>query len=324
MKIKKILITGSSGYIGSCLSWYFSKKYRIYLIDKAKPGKFNKNKNIFFNCNLLQKKKIYAILQDIKPDVVIHLAGQSTVNEKISMKNYYQNNFIATNNLLDAMNKIKVKNIIFASTAAVYKKTNKLLSENSLKKPISKYGKTKLMSENLIINDKKICSIILRFFNVASALTKPLIGELHKPETHLIPRTVSRCFQGKPMTIYGRDFQTKDGTCLRDYIHILDICNAIDKSIFYLSKMKNKNIFNLGCGRAVSNLEVVNNVRNKFAKKNKIRFTKKRKGDNAKLICSIKKAKKILNWSPNNSNIMRIINDEIKWNKYLSENKINR
>ena len=176
----------------------------------------------------------------------------------------------------------------------------------------------------MIINDKKICSIILRFFNVASALTKPLIGELHKPETHLIPRTVSRCFQGKPMTIYGRDFQTKDGTCLRDYIHILDICNAIDKSIFYLSKMKNKNIFNLGCGRAVSNLEVVNNVRNKFAKKNKIRFTKKRKGDNAKLICSIKKAKKILNWSPNNSNIMRIINDEIKWNKYLSENKINR
>ena len=107
------------------------------------------------------------------------------MNEKISMKNYYQNNFIATNNLLDAMNKIKVKNIIFASTAAVYKKTNKLLSENSLKKPISKYGKTKLMSENLIINNKKVCSIIFRFFNVASALSKPLIGELHKHMKHI-------------------------------------------------------------------------------------------------------------------------------------------
>ncbi len=324
MKTKKVLITGSSGYIGSCLSAYFENKYKVFLIDKDKPNKFSLIKKNFIKCNLLQKKKIYKILKEIKPDVIIHLAAQSTVNEKILLNSYYKNNFVATQNLIDVMKKIKSNNIIFASTAAVYKQTNKALSESSIKKPISKYGKTKLMTENLILNEKKIFSIILRFFNVTSALTRPLIGEFHKPETHLIPRSVSKCFQGKTITINGRNFSTKDGTCLRDYIHIVDICNAIDKSILYLIKKKKNNIFNLGCGSPLSNLEVVRHIQNKYGNKNKVKFTKKRKGDAPKLFCSIRKAKKILNWSPNHSNIIKIINDEIKWNKYLYENKINR
>ncbi len=324
MKNKKILITGASGYIGSCLSYYLVKKYEVFLIDKKKPNNFTKIKKNFFQCNLLNKKKTYKILNEIKPDVIIHLAGQSTVNERILMKNYYQNNFIATRNLIDTMKKIKIKNIIFSSTAAVYKKNNKALFENSFKKPLSKYGKTKLLSENLILNEKKVLSIILRFFNVTSALSKPLIGEINKPITHLIPRSISKCYQGKTITIFGKKFPTKDGTCLRDYIHIRDICNAIDKSILYLIKNTNNNVFNLGSGRAMSNLEVAKYIQLKYGKKNTIKFTHKRKGDAPKLFCSIRKAKKILNWKPNYSDIFRIIKDEINWNNYLAKKNVHR
>ncbi len=324
MKNKKILITGASGYIGSCLSYYLLKKYEVFLLDKKKPNNFTKIKKNFFQCNLLHKKKIYKILNDIKPDVIIHLAGQSTVNERILMNNYYQNNFIATRNLLDTMKKIKIKNIIFSSTAAVYKKTNKALFENSFKKPLSKYGKTKLMSENLLLRERKVFSIILRFFNVTSALNKPLIGEVNKPVTHLIPRSISKCFQGKTMTIFGKNFPTKDGTCLRDYIHIRDICNAVDKSILYVIKYKNNNVFNLGSGKAMSNLDIARYIQAKYRKKNIIKFTNKRKGDTPKLFCSIRKAKKILNWKPNHSDIFRIVNDEIDWNNYLAKKNVHR
>ncbi len=164
--MKKILITGASGYIGSCLYFYLKKKYNVLAIDKKK--------NSFFKiklCNLLNQKKIERLIKQLKPDIVVHLAGQSLVDETISKKKYYDNNCKATKNLIQAMQKNNINNIIYSSTAAVYKYKNTKLNENSMLIPKSNYAKSKLFSEKIIIKSK-INYLIMRFFNACSALDK--------------------------------------------------------------------------------------------------------------------------------------------------------
>jgi len=323
---KKILVTGCSGYIGSCLTNYLGSTKYIYGIDKNHVNKWTKiKKKNFFKCNLLNKKKLLEIFNKIKPDVVVHLAAKSTVNEKIKNKDYFLNNFIATKNLIFVMNKYNTNKIIFSSTAAVYKKKNKLISENDNLKPISKYGKAKLKTEQLILKSKKIKSIILRFFNVSSAITKPIIGELHEPETHLIPLAVSKSIKSSKISINGKDYKTKDGTCVRDYIHVKDICGAINKSIKYLGKGRNKSaILNIGNGIGLSNKDIILELQKINNKNVFFDYTKRRIGDSAFLVCNIKKVKKILNWKPLYSNIRTILKDEIYWSNFLAKKKIYR
>ena len=224
--IKKILITGVNGYIGNSLYHFLKGKFKVVGIDKDSVSK-----NTIYRCNILNTKKLEQILYKTKPEIVIHLAAQSLVDETINKEKYYNNNVVATNRLLRSMKKNNVKKIIFSSTAAVYKQSSKSLKENSKLKPLSTYAKTKLTCEKNILKQKEIKSVILRFFNVCSALKKPCIGELHNPETHLIPTIVYKAIYNKRIYIYGNDFPTPDGTCIRDYIHIKDICSAIEKSV---------------------------------------------------------------------------------------------
>ena len=200
------------------------------------------------------------------------------------------------------------------------------MKETSRLNPLSTYAKTKYECEKLIKNSK-LNSIILRFFNVCSSLkvNKRLIGELHYPETHLIPTVVYKTILKKKIYIYGDNYKTKDGTCVRDYVHIKDICSAIKKSMIKLNDKKNDTeILNIGSSHKYTNLEILKKV-NKITKIRPLyKLTKKRKGDVDKLVCSIKKAKKLLNWKPNNSKINSIINDEILWVNFLIKNKIKR
>lgn len=322
----KILITGSSGYIGSCLNIYLKKNFEVYLIDKEPYQKWSKvSKKYFYRCDLKNKIKFKKFILKIKPDVIIHLAGQSTVDESISWKNYNDNNYLVTKNILSIMNEVGINKIIFSSTAAVYKPKDKKIYEKDVTAPSSKYGKSKLKSENLLTSNKKICSIIFRFFNVCSALKKPLIGEYHKPETHLIPIMISKFSKNKVMEIFGNDYNTKDGTCIRDYIHIFDICNAIKKSIYFIKNKKCGNyIINLGSGKGYSNKEIANIAMKLMRHKTNLQYVKKRKGDNQFLVCDIKKAKKILGWKPKKSTIKNIILNEIYWNKYLLKKNVSR
>lgn len=314
---KKILITGGAGFIGSCLSHYLKDKFRIYVLDKNPLKPWQKiNENKFYRCNLLNIKKSETIIKKINPNIIIHLAALSTVNEKFTKKNYFLNNVKTTKNILLIMNKLKVNNIIYSSTAAVYDNKDIKIKENSKLNPINKYGYSKLNAEKLI-KGEKLNYIIFRFFNVASALSNFPIGEFHDPETHLIPSLIYNSKKNFISKIYGNNYTTHDGTCIRDYIHIRDICNAILKGIKLIEKRKIKSVLNLGNGKGYSNLQILNSI-NKYLKiKIKFSFSKKRKGDPKKLVCSIKKAQKTLNWSPKFSSLKKIISDENIWQNFL-------
>ncbi len=314
----KILITGASGYIGSCLYYYLKNKYKVYGIDKNNI-KFPRIKK----CNLLNFNKLNKLLKNVKPDLIIHLAAQSLVDETINKEKYKVNNITATENLIKAMKKNNLNNLIFSSTAAVYKYKNKPLSENSSIGPKSNYASTKLKCEK-IIKKSKLNSIILRFFNVCSSLriNNKIIGEFHNPETHLIPTLVYKNLSNQKIYIYGNNYKTKDGSCVRDYIHIKDICIAIEKSIVFLNKYQKKfQIVNIGSSSKKTNFEIMSKIKNITKLENKFKIVKRRRGDVDFLTCSISKAKKKLNWLPSYSNINNIIKDEIKWVNYLLKNK---
>lgn len=321
---KKILITGGSGYIGSCLANFFSKKFKVYTLDKV-------NKNFFLNsnikhikCNLNFYNKTDKAINAIKPHAIIHLAAQSTIDKIDKLrKNYFRDNVSSTKVLLKVVKKHNIKKFIFASTAAVYKSSDRSLSENSQLKSNNSYGKNKLKCEKLIkkILNKSNCKYcILRFFNVSSSLRSFKIGEFHNPETHLIPIIINSIINSKKLNIYGNDYKTKDGTCIRDYIHIYDILRAIDKAIIYLNKKKS-DIFNLGSGRSYTVLEIINKCSDILKKNAKINIRKRRKYDVSKLACKISKAKNKLGWYPKKSKLDDIIKDEIWWNKYLRKCK---
>ncbi len=319
--MKKILITGGSGYIGSCLYYYIKKTFNVKIIDKKR----NKLLKIY-SLNLLDFKKLNKFLSEFKPELIIHLAAQSLVDEKINKEKYFKNNVKATQNLIKAMKKNNINNIIFSSTAAVYKYNYKILKENNTLKPVSTYSKTKLNCEKIIKNSK-INYIILRFFNVCSSIkvNEKIIGEYHNPETHLIPTVVYKNILKKKFFIYGNNYKTNDGTCIRDYVHIRDICSAIKNSVYYLFKNNNRShIINIGSSFKNTNLQILKKIEKITKIKNNFDIVKRRKGDVDILVCSNSKAKHVLKWKPVNSNLSKIIRDEILWVKYLIKNKMSR
>ena len=324
---KKILITGGCGYIGSSLGNYFSDKYEVITLDKRKKNIFLNKKIKHYICNLLDKNKLKKILTKIKPDAVVHLAGQSTIDLVDKKKNeYYKNNVLATNILVKIIKKLEIPKFIFSSTAAIYDKSKDILKETSKIKSKNSYGLSKIKCEKILIKNFKLSKTsycILRFFNVASSLREKKIGELHNPETHLIPILINALYYKKNIQIYGNNYDTKDGTCLRDYIHISDILTGIEKSIIFLDKNKS-NIFNLGSGRCYSVLDVVKNCEKMIKKNANVLSKNLRKHDAAILMCDISKSDKILKWKPIKSNLKKIIQDEIWWFKYLKKKKIIR
>tara|TARA_B100001250_G_scaffold2768_1_gene2357 strand:- start:1388 stop:2377 length:990 start_codon:yes stop_codon:yes gene_type:complete len=318
---KKILITGSSGYIGSCLKKFLENKFKVYGIDKNELVFKEKN---FFKTNILSINKLEKIIENIKPDIIIHLAAQSTIDNIKKKNSYIKNNIKATNILLRIVKKKKIKYFLFASTAAVYKSSKKKLSEKSQTKPNNIYGKTKHKCEINIrkkLNNNLHKFLIFRFFNVCSALKQFKIGEMHEPETHLIPIIVNKFLNKKKIILYSNN---KSETNIRDYVHIYDLCNAIYKGIIYLLNKKKSYVFNIGSINNYHSTWKIINYFNKYFAKNKLKYTfsKKRLGDEEKLICSIKKIKKILKWKPINSKLSIIFRDELVWQKYLRGRKI--
>ena len=317
--MKQILITGSSGYIGSCLYKFLKKKkFNLIGIDKKK----SKIKNIKFEqFNLLNKDRLYKFFNKEKDiDTIVHLAGESTIDNIDKKNNYVINNVQVTKNILNVAKEFKINKFIFSSTAAVYQSTNTKITEKNIIKPNNIYGKTKLDCEKLIKN-QDLNYFIFRFFNVCSSFYEEKVGEMHSPETHLIPIIINKMLKNKKFKIYGSNYKTKDGTCIRDYIHIKDLCNAHYLAIKKLNKKSIKETINLGTGTGFSTLKIVKTLQ-RLSNKINFEFVSNRFGDSPRLVCSNYKAKKIINWSPINSDLKKILFDEIQWQKYLKLKKI--
>lgn len=319
MRENKIaLITGGSGYIGANLvEELLNKGLSVIVVDNLSTGYYRiKNKNSFFyNIDILQKRELEAVFANYEFDVVFHLAAKLLVEESMSkVFEYYEINFLGTKNILELMLKYNVKNLIFSSTAAVYDNLNQNCQETSSTVPNNCYGATKLAAENLIkwtVNaHENLKAVSLRYFNVAGASEK--YGDNTK--THLIPVINEAIIQQNTVKIYGNDYDTKDKTCVRDYVHVLDLVNAHYQAFHHLENSKIKyDVFNLGTNRHHTNKEIV-----ECAIKNighvKYRYEARRSGDPTYLVANATKAFEILGWK-NKYTIKNIILSDYEWRK---------
>ena len=320
-----ILVTGAAGYIGSVATeLLLNEGFNIIAIDDLSTGhKEALNNNIlFFNSNVGNIKLLEKIFLENKIDAVLHIAGAALVEE--SMRNpakYFDINFCQGQNLLDVMIRFNIKKIVFSSTCAVYgipSPEDIPIKEKTITKPVNVYGESKLAFEKALEWHKKtneLSYIALRYFNVAGATNKH--GENHNPETHLIPLVIRAANNTNyQLSIYGNDYPTKDGTALRDYIHVIDLINAHIKALTLLiNGDKHENIYNIGYGHGYSVLEIVNAAKEVLKKDIQYKITDRRAGDPPVLIADTTKIRRDFSWKPKYDNIYEIISSASKFVK---------
>ena len=323
--VKKILITGEAGYIGSHVAEILLKKNKeVFLIDNLSTGhrKLINKKAKFFKLDISNKKQIKEILYKYKIDSIIHLAANLIIGEgQKKPKKYYKNNVIGTKRLIEACKDSSVKNFIFSSTAAIYKDGQYKVSENSIIKPKSVYGKTKIKAEKLIktfANKNKINYSILRYFNIAGSSPSRKIGLINKKSDHLFKNFSIEIMKKKPMLkIYGTNYDTKDGSCIRDFIHVYDIAEIHLLILEKIDKLNVSKIFNCGYNKGTSVLEVAKEFKKQSSKKVDIVFSKRRKNDLVKIIASNNKLIKFIKWKPKFNNLSKIVKSCIIWERSI-------
>ena len=324
--VKNVLITGGAGYIGSHVTETLLKKNKkVFLVDNLSTGhkKLINKKAKFFKLDIANKSGIKKIIEKYKIDSIIHLAAHLIISEgQKKPKKYYKNNVLGTKKLLEACKNSTVKNFIFSSTAAIYKEGQYKVSENSIIKPKSVYGKTKIKAERLIISYAKKNKInygILRYFNIAGASPSGKIGLINKKSDHLFKNFSSEIMKKRPkLKIYGSDYKTKDGSCIRDFIHVSDIAQIHYLILEKINKLKISKILNCGYNKGISVLEVAKEFKKQSSKKVNIIFTKRRKDDLIKIIATNNKLKNFVKWSPKFDNLSKIVKSCIIWERNIS------
>ncbi|HMQ10610.1 MAG TPA: UDP-glucose 4-epimerase GalE [Oligoflexia bacterium] len=303
--MKKILITGGAGYVGAYVAQYLKEKgYDIIIYDNLSTGhKEHINDYKFYHADLSDEKKLNECFLNEKPHLVIHLAASALVHE--SQTNpilYYKNNVENSIKLTNAMLKHGCKNMIFSSSGASYGESKKVpMIEDHPQQPINTYGLSKLMFEMVLkdMSEKKMLSyVVFRFFNAAGEIERFNGGETHDPETHFIPNLCKMALREDTLSIFGSNYKTKDGTCVRDYVHVEDLCEAHFLAIDYLKNKNESLICNLGSGKGYSLLEIINSFEKIIDKKINTKQMPPRLGDPAELYADITHAKTKLNWQP--------------------------
>ncbi|HAM39388.1 MAG: UDP-glucose 4-epimerase GalE [Elusimicrobia bacterium RIFOXYC2_FULL_34_12] len=319
----RILVTGGAGYIGShTVIELLEMGYDVITLDNLQKGHREAiSGGEFVKVDLLNKNELEDVFKNSKIDAVVHFAADSLVGESVeNPSKYFKSNMIASLNLLDAMLKYDVKKIVFSSSAAVYGEPDRIpIQENNKTFPTNPYGETKLMFENAIKwydNAYGIKYVSLRYFNAAGAHISGKIGEDHAPESHLIPIVLQAVLGQRPhVQIFGTDYETKDGTCVRDYIHITDLAMAHILALKRLEKGGDSAIYNLGNGEGFSVREIIKVAEKVTGKKINTKDTPRRAGDPAVLIATSEKIKKELNWAPKYNDINTIVETAWKWHK---------
>jgi len=332
----KILVTGGAGYIGShCVLSLLENGYEVVIFDNLSTGhietveKLKKYGHVdFVKGDLQNLSDIKSLFNLYKTDAVIHFAAFSQVGESVkNPQKYYMNNVCGTLNLLSAMLEAGVKKIVFSSTAATYGEPEYIpIDEKHPQNPINPYGQTKLMIEKIMDDYDKaygLKSVRLRYFNVAGADSQGRVGEWHEPETHLIPNILKSTFSGgQTFKMFGTDYDTKDGTCVRDYINVEDLAQAHLLALDYLNKGGETNYFNLGTNDGNTVKEVFSACEKVTGQNIPVDICPRREGDPASLVADNTKAKSVLGWKAQNS-LEYSIEKAYVWEKTLQKELIN-
>ncbi|CQR46064.1 UDP-glucose 4-epimerase [Paraliobacillus sp. PM-2] len=320
----RVLVLGGAGYIGShAVYQLIDKGHDVIVIDNLETGHRDAvhSNATFYPGDIRDISFLREVFSNESIDAVLHFAANSLVGESMEKPlKYFDNNVYGTQVLLQAMQEFSIRNIVFSSTAATYGEPDEVpITEQMPTNPTSTYGETKLTMEKIM----KWCEaaygmryVSLRYFNVAGARSTGEIGEDHRPETHLIPIILQVALEQRDaITIFGEDYDTPDGTCIRDYIHVEDLINAHILALEYLQDGGESNIFNLGSSQGFSVKEMIDAARSVTNHTIPANAGERRPGDPSTLIASSDKAKKILGWDPKRTNIHQIIEDAWNWHK---------
>ena len=317
----RVLVAGGAGYIGSHMCKKLAEAgHEVSVCDNLSTGhKEAVRWGRLFNCNLSDTVAIDDILSKGRFDAVMHFAANSIVADSVSDPlSYYRNNVSETIALLEQVRRHGIEKFVFSSTAAVYgEPKQRLIDETHPTEPINTYGKTKLIVEHILADVSRaygIKAVSLRYFNAAGADHSGLIGESHNPETHLIPK-ILRMAAGETanVQVFGTDYPTPDGTCVRDYIHVNDLCAAHLRALEFINKNDGFHTFNLGNGQGYSVKQVIDAAERVIGRKLKIPEFDRRPGDPALLVASSQKARHLLEWNPALPDIHAIVESAWKW-----------
>lgn len=321
----QILVTGGAGYIGSFMvKRLLDEGHNVIVLDNLERGHEATidNRATLVMGNLLSKAFLSKVFSKHPIEAIFHFAGYIAVGESMQEPAlYFQNNTIATLNLLEEARAYEINKIIFSSTAAVYGDPIKSpIPEDHPKNPTSVYGESKLMTEAMLKWYYQIYGtnfVALRYFNACGAALDGSMGEAHNPETHIIPRAILSLLKNEPFTLFGTDYKTSDGTCVRDYIHVLDLVEAHILALKKLEKDAGGFQYNVGTGKGYSNKEVLEMIKKVSGKELTITTADRRSGDADTLVADPTKINTELGFSPKHSDLETIVTSAWKWHNEI-------
>lgn len=316
----KVLITGSSGYIGSHLVKYFYQQgWSVFGIDiEFPPKQIQKYFTHHIIADISDRDHVEKLLVKDKPDVVVHCAAKCLVEESTREPTMYKDyNVDRASVFLEVCRRQKINHFIFSSSAATYgEPETSPIPESHRQKPVNPYGETKLQFEKILLAEQAKGGFsvgIVRYFNASGADLDSEIGEHHEPETHMIPNLISAMIQNKPISIFGNDYPTQDGTCVRDYIHVWDLAHFHYLLAKQMVDSRLGGIYNLGTSHGYSILETIEAAEKVLGKSAQKNFHPRRAGDPAMLVADSSKAQKELKWELHHSSLNTIIDSAYRW-----------
>ncbi len=326
-----IIVSGGAGYIGSIVCRQLQKEgWRVIIVDNLSTGRIENIKGmIFHKADYADFNWLEGVVKEYAPIMVMHFAASAIVSESMEQPfKYYENNVVKFLSFINNLIKFGIKKIIFSSSAAVYGEPQAIpIKEEQKLAPNNVYGHTKKICEEVLHYCSQIYGlnyISLRYFNAAGAALEFNLGEYHEGETHLIPNILLSLLGKRPkFQLYGNDYPTPDGTCIRDFVHVLDISQAHLLAANYLLNNNVCDVFNIGNEKGYSIKEVVQVAEKITRKKLDLEFSQRRRGDPSVLIADSSKIKKILNWRPSHSSLEEIIGSQwIFFNSICNDNNL--
>ena len=318
-----LLVCGGAGYVGSHVAKVLDARgHRVTVLDNLSTGHEQAVRwGPLVRADLLDAPSLEAAFQGQHYDAVLHFCARSLVGESMSAPyDYYENNVVGTLNLLRVMRRHAVDRIVFSSTAAVFgDPVSALIDEDHPKAPINPYGASKLMVERILADAAQaygLRSVCLRYFNAAGASAADGIGESHEPETHLIPNLLRALINpAAPLKVFGQDYPTPDGTCVRDYVHVLDLADAHVRALDYMTDAPGAHAFNLGNGTGFSVMQVIRAAEQVTGLPVPFEAAPRRAGDPPVLVAASQRAREVLGWAPTYTDIEAVLRSAWDWHR---------